>query len=277
MAKNTRKVTKKGAKSTRKTVKSVRKTAKKSNVLKVDSLKKIPKFELTLKNSKINFVLVYAEWCGACHRFMDNIWNPMCKGSARHNRMAVRDDMIKNTSLSNASFDYLPSILVIDENGDIQTFKTPEGKDTNAMPTPKSLNDMKKVVNVPVKNINEVTTSVINITDPENPKPIVNIAATNSNNARSNINVPSNNVPSNNVPSNNVPSNNSRFNNNLRSNSAMNEMPNIPNSDVVVTEKNLSKGAETIYMPTPMMSPKESLPKGFMRNFGKAFRKRLEN
>lgn len=272
MAKNTRKVTKKAAKSTRKTVKSVRKTVKKSNVLKVDSVKKIPKFELTLKNSKINFVLVYAEWCGACHRFMDNIWNPMCKGSARHNRMAVRDDMIKNTSLSNASFDYLPSILVVDENGDIQTFKTPEGKDTNAMPTPKSLNDMKKVVNVPVKNINEVNTSVINITDPENPKPVVNITATNSNNARSN-----NNVPSNNVPSNNVPSNNSRFNNNPRSNSAMNEMPNIPNSDVVVTEKNLSKGAETIYMPTPMMSPKESLPKGFMRNFGKAFRKRLEN
>ena len=66
MAKNTRKVTKKAAKSTRKTVKSVRKTVKKSNVLKVDSVKKIPKFELTLKNSKINFVLVYAEWCGAC-------------------------------------------------------------------------------------------------------------------------------------------------------------------------------------------------------------------
>ena len=82
------------AKNTRRLVKSKRGTAKKSKVLKVDSEKKIPKFELQLKNSTINFVLVYADWCGACHKFMNNIWEPMCKGSARHNRLAVRDDMI---------------------------------------------------------------------------------------------------------------------------------------------------------------------------------------
>jgi thiol-disulfide isomerase/thioredoxin len=273
MAKNTRKAAKKPAK-------SVRKTVKKSNVLKVDSAKKIPKFELTLKNSKINFVLVYAEWCGACHKFMDNIWNPMCKGSARHNRMAVRDDMIKNTSLSNASFDYLPSILVVDENGQIQTFKTPEGNDTNAMPTPKNLNDMKKVVNVPVKNINEVNSSVINITDPANPKPILNRRETNSKNLlnSNSVNESVNRSVNESVNRSVNESANESVNGSVnRSNSAMSEMPNIPDSDVVITNKNLSKGAETIYMPTPMMSPKESLPKGFMRKFGKAFRKRLEN
>jgi len=129
-----------------------RTTRKVKKVLNVDSKNKIPKFELELKNSTINFVLVYADWCGACHRFKKNIWNPMCKGAAKHNRMAIRDDMIKNTSLANAKFDYLPSLLVVDEKGNLQSFESPEGV-TNAMPTPKNLSDMKRVVNVPVNNI----------------------------------------------------------------------------------------------------------------------------
>jgi hypothetical protein len=126
--------------------------AGKGKVLQVDSKAKIPKFELQLKNSTINFVLVYADWCGACTRFKQNIWNPMCKGAAKHNRMAVRDDMIKNTSLANAKFDYLPSLLVVDEKGELQTFETPDGE-TNAMPTPKNISEMKRIVNVPVINI----------------------------------------------------------------------------------------------------------------------------
>ncbi len=267
------------AKNTRRLVKSKRGTAKKSKVLKVDSEKKIPKFELQLKNSTINFVLVYADWCGACHKFMNNIWEPMCKGSARHNRLAVRDDMIKNTSLSNASFDYLPSILIVDENGDLQSFKTPEGKDTNAMPTPKSLGDMKKIVNVPVKNINQVNASVINITDPSNPKPVINLnSATNmyaNSAANSDANVQNLEDP---LSTEMLISNSANANAKAKANAnAKASMPNIPNSNVVITENNLAKGSEVVYLPTPMVSPRGELPKGFMRNFGKAFRKRLEN
>jgi hypothetical protein len=57
--------------------------------------------------------------------------------------------MIGKTSLRNANYKYLPSILVLDEKGNTQEFDTPEGP-TNAMPTPKTLNDMRRVVNVPV-------------------------------------------------------------------------------------------------------------------------------
>ena len=106
--------------------------------------------EKLLTSGDITIVLVYADWCGACHRFRDNIWNPMLKENAIHNRIAVRDDMMNKTSLSKAKFDYLPSILVVDEKGDIQTFKTPEGKLTNAMPTPRNIQDMTRIVNVPV-------------------------------------------------------------------------------------------------------------------------------
>ena len=119
--------------------------------LNVDKISKIPSLENALKSGRINIILVFAEWCGACHKFRKNIWDPMLQKNAMHNRIAVRDDMIGKTSLRGANFDYLPSILVVDEKGVAQVFNTPEGKTTNATPTPKNLTDMLKMVNVPVK------------------------------------------------------------------------------------------------------------------------------
>jgi hypothetical protein len=135
----------KAAKATRKQSKS-----KKIEVLMVDSQDKVPELEKLLKEGKITVVLVYADWCGACQKFKKNIWGPMCKTPAVHNRAAVRDDLVSSTSLANTKFNYLPSVLVVDEKGRPQTFEGPEGP-TNAMPTPKSLNEMKTIVNVPVK------------------------------------------------------------------------------------------------------------------------------
>jgi hypothetical protein len=126
------------------------KTRKNKGSLTVDSIKKIPALEKALKSGKINIILVFAEWCGACHKFRKNIWDPMLKKNAAHTRLAIRDDMMKNTSLANAKFDYLPSILVVDEKGGLQNFEAPDGEATNAMPTPKSVQDMTRIVNVPV-------------------------------------------------------------------------------------------------------------------------------
>jgi len=99
---------------------------KRAKVLKVDADHKIKEMEKLLAKGSITIVLIYAEWCGACHRFMKNIWNPSCSTSARHQRIAVREDMVKNTSLANANFKYLPSLIVVDEKGQMQNFKTPE-------------------------------------------------------------------------------------------------------------------------------------------------------
>lgn len=222
--------------------------AGKGKILQVDSKAKIPKFELELKNSTINFVLVYADWCGACTKFKQNIWNPMCKGAAKHNRMAVRDDMIKNTSLANAKFDYLPSLLVVDEKGELQTFETPDGE-TNAMPTPKNVSEMKRIVNVPVINItkqeNFNTVNTSNFEDPKEPE-----------------------------EPQFMPSSPTR------------PMPNIPNAGPVTLDPvNLGQAKSrepegVVYLPTPMVSPKQkggtrSLPK-FMRRFGLAFSRRFK-
>jgi len=133
-----------------------RKAKAKGKVLKVDSADKIAAMESMLGKGSITFVLIYADWCGACNKFKKNIWNPMCEKSAAHSRVAVRDDMVGNTSLSSAKIDYLPSLIVVDENGKMQSFKTPEGKHTNAMPTPQSLQEMNTIVNVPVRPLNNL-------------------------------------------------------------------------------------------------------------------------
>lgn len=143
-------------KKTRKTAKAS-KGANAKGVAMVDSLSKIPALEKILKSGNLTIVLVYADWCGACQRFKKDVWGPSCKKGANHNRIAVRDDMVSKTSLNNAKFNYLPSLLVVDENGDMQEFKTPEGQATNAMPTPRSVDEMTRVMNVSLKPVAERT------------------------------------------------------------------------------------------------------------------------
>lgn len=233
-----------------------------TKVLKVDAKHKIPKFEANIKAGTINFVLVYAEWCGACHRFMDNIWNPMCKGKAKHNRMAVRDDMIKGTSLANANFDYLPSVLIVDEAGQLQSFKTPEGKDTNAMPTPKSLNEMKRIVNVPV----------MNITNSLNGKPV----AERKNTPFVRSSSPTRALASpNTVMMPNIP-------NSPKENSLSTTAPRNGNRLTTEEPEPMGTPAGVVYRPTPMAAPQKGgrrnmrFPKEFMRRFGLAFTRRLK-
>jgi len=129
---------------------TTRRVAKKAKVLKVDSEKKVPMFNSLIKSGSVTFVLVYADWCGACTRFKKNIWNPMCNGPARHNRAMIDSEMIKKTSLANADFEYLPSIILVDGEGKMHGFQKPDGTNTHAMPTPQSLGEMKKAVNSPI-------------------------------------------------------------------------------------------------------------------------------
>lgn len=171
-------------------VKKAKKTRKSSSkVLKVDSLSKIPQLESILKDGKVTIVLVFADWCGHCHKFQKDIWEPMCKKEAIHNRVAVRDDMLKNTSLANTKFNYLPSVLVVNEKGEAETFTTPDGEPTNAMPTPKNQEDMERVVNVPLTEPGSVGTTALEnnnqsmarmnlIDSPVSKEPLTNSTAT---------------------------------------------------------------------------------------------------
>lgn len=224
--------------------------------LNVDNVSKIPSLEKALNSGRINIILVFAEWCGACHKFRKNIWNPMLRKNAMHNRIAVRDDMVGKTSLANTKFDYLPSILVVDEKGVAQTFNTPEGKVTNAMPTPKSLNDMTRVVNVPVAaasasnenvsaptaNVNLTNVAVRKNADPTALMEEISANIRKNNTANMNVNTTTMNV---NMVENNTPANNTAL---------LNESP--LNTPPPLAPKKPSAIPEgTVFTPTPLVAP----------------------
>lgn len=121
----------------------------KGKVLKVDDQSKIGNLEKMLTNGKLTIVLIYADWCGACTRFKKSIWGPMSRMPAVHNRIAIREDLVGKTPLSGSKYTYLPTIMVVDEQGQPQAVEGPQGR-TNAIPTPRTLDEMKRIVNLKV-------------------------------------------------------------------------------------------------------------------------------
>jgi len=73
---------------------------------------------------------------------------------ARHNRIAIRDDVFNNSPFAKKVPDlkYLPSMILVDEKGDVQMNAAPEGP-TNILPTPTSVNQLVKMANVNVKPV----------------------------------------------------------------------------------------------------------------------------
>jgi thiol-disulfide isomerase/thioredoxin len=127
------------------------------NTLDVDSPAKLRMMKALMgtgRNGVVSYVLVYAPWCGACRKFRQNIWDPSMRFPARHNRIAIRDDVFNNSPFAKKVPDlkYLPSMILVDEKGDVQMNAAPEGP-TNILPTPTSVNQLVKMANVNVKPV----------------------------------------------------------------------------------------------------------------------------
>ena len=130
-----------------------RKRAK--NTLDVDSPTKLRMMKALMgtgRSGVVSYVLVYAPWCGACRKFRKNIWDPSMRFPARHNRIAIRDDVFNNSPFAKKVPDlkYLPSMILVDEKGDVQVNSAPGGP-TNILPTPTSVDQLVKMANVNVK------------------------------------------------------------------------------------------------------------------------------
>jgi hypothetical protein len=79
----------------------------------------------------------------------------------------VDAEMIKKTSLANADFEYLPSIILVDGEGKMHGFQKPDGTNTHAMPTPQSLGEMKKAVNSPITPSSPTMAETLENTGPQ--------------------------------------------------------------------------------------------------------------
>ncbi len=107
----------------------------------VRSAGQVPQFESLLKTGPV-IVLVYADWCGHCKRFKQNMWDEVANSSNKTmNTAAVHYDMVDKTSMKNASIEGYPTLF------EVSSAKTPV-----AVPTPQSKEDLMTLVNSNINN-----------------------------------------------------------------------------------------------------------------------------
>ena len=111
----------------------------------------IPAFEEMLENGPMMVVLVYADWCGHCTKYKDNVWNPLKTIKDRRMNMAsIHYDQLENTSLKDSKIEGYPSLLVAGPDKTPATFKNSDGTSTNALPKSNDFTTMKNLVTSPV-------------------------------------------------------------------------------------------------------------------------------
>lgn len=92
------------------------------------------KLNETMKTPQTTFILVYADWCGHCHRYLPT-WDELQKTPGRNCRMArVHHDMQdKVSAIASAKLEGYPSVVKVLPNGTLQEYQQ-GGETTNAMP-----------------------------------------------------------------------------------------------------------------------------------------------
>ena len=111
----------------------------------VRSKNMIGNFEQLLGKGPLTLVLIYADWCGACHRFRDEVWSPLTQlKNATMNRAAIREDMIANTSLANVERKFYPTLLLVGKDKKAATFVDENGAPTPSMPRKPTLDEDKE-------------------------------------------------------------------------------------------------------------------------------------
>lgn len=132
----------------------------------VRSRESVPAFEKLLEKGPLTLVLVYADWCGACHRFKENTWNNVTKMNDRTmNISSVREDMLPATSLANSKISHYPSLLLVGKDKKPAEFESPEGVPTNALPNNESKN-IQQLLKTPVEEVPVVTTAKNLVVEP---------------------------------------------------------------------------------------------------------------
>lgn len=98
----------------------------------------IPKFESMVKTGPV-FVLVYADWCGHCQRFKQNVWDDVAKSNNKGtNTAAVHYNMVDKTSMKNASIEGYPTLFEVKP--------TPTSNTATSVNTPQNKEELQKLV-----------------------------------------------------------------------------------------------------------------------------------
>jgi thiol-disulfide isomerase/thioredoxin len=151
-----------------------RKNRKGGNVLDVRSDGAVKLFEKALVKGPLTLVYVNAKWCGACHRFNDEVWSPLTKLKNKSvNLASVDSEFIGKTSLANVPRKFYPTLMLVGKDGKPATFEDEEGQPTNAMPRNSTLSEDREALSNLVVNPTLKTTLPQRMNSP--PRANVNI------------------------------------------------------------------------------------------------------
>jgi len=153
-----------------------RRNKKGSKILDVRSDGAVKLFEKALVKGPLTLVYVNAKWCGACHRFNDEVWSPLTKLKNRSvNLASVDSEYIGKTSLANVPRKFYPTLMLVGKDKKPATFEDEEGQPTNAMPRNPTLAQDKEALSNLVVN----PTVKTNLSLPSNSPAVPNLAVNN--------------------------------------------------------------------------------------------------
>ena len=102
-----------------------------------------------IKKNKLMAILIYADYCGHCHTYMDGIWNGLIEDPSRKNGMAsIHYDQLEKTPLANTTISGYPTVLVLGEDKSPMSFKNEEtGKNELEFPESRNKEKMSEILN----------------------------------------------------------------------------------------------------------------------------------
>jgi len=129
------------------------KKQRKGQVLHVRSHSAVKAFESALGKGPLTLVYINAKWCGACHKFNDEVWSHLTKLKNRSvNLASVDSEMIGKTSLANVPRKFYPTLMLVGKDKKPATFEDEEGNPTNAMPRNNTLSEDREALSNLVRN-----------------------------------------------------------------------------------------------------------------------------
>lgn len=97
------------------------------------------------KKHKVVLVLVWADYCGHCKTYKDEVWNNLVNLPNRTAGLGtVHYDQLENTPLAGSKLDGYPSVLIVGKDKRAAEFEE-NGASTNALPNARDMNMMTKL------------------------------------------------------------------------------------------------------------------------------------
>lgn len=133
-----------------------------SKPLDVRSSEQAPKLEKMIKAGPLALILVYADWCGHCHKYMPAFDKLINTPGRTANIAKVHHDMLENVpAIKDARIQGYPSVIRVEPSGKITNYKVPGSSETtNAMPAMRDTAAMMKELKVASNSATAATSTL---------------------------------------------------------------------------------------------------------------------